>query len=612
MVCNQSDTAYAHLQPINKPLESPPVLAWSSTEYLIILALGLAVSFASTGNLVAAETNLLEIRAVEVNGQAQQFKPGKEVNLGSRPSDIVFLFGTVPNAPRVPLRVRCKLDGFDTAWREGGGEMNLIIRYLNEAGDRLEDRTFMVRSESPGWSGTLETSTLTHRRETLTVPPNASRLMLVISSAGPASTTGIYVVDDLIISRLSTNGGKPEVLLRSPFDQPSGELPDSQPPNGWERDGIRPSMAKAVSIGQDPKNKAFAILDDDPLGHAEWHNARATAPCVSPNDRLVVEWNEMYSIGESGHPPAFYDALPPGHYRFRVQETTVFGEPTGVETTLAVRVPVVFWETAWFWASLAAAAVGSGALIVRLFAQRKLQRTMLRLHQQQALERERLRIAQDIHDDLGSRVTQISLASAMALNNSALSDKLQGQLESISAMSRDLVSALYETVWAVNPENDNLDAMVNYLCEKFNELCLQAQLRCRLNISPIPKNVEIYSRIRHHISLAAKEAMNNVIKHAHATQVNVQITCSESTLVISIQDNGKGFQPAAASPGNGLVNMKRRMEDVGGGCLVESYPGKGTTVHLRLVIESIHGVSAANRSDGAPSIQTGSESDDIY
>lgn len=586
--------------------------SWSSTEYLFIFALWLALSFATVGNLEAAETNLLEIRAVEVNGQAAHFNPGKEVNLGPFPRNIVFLFGTAPNAFRVPLRVQCKLDGFDNAWREGGGEMNLIIRYLNEAGDRLGDRSFTVQRESPGWSGTLETSTLTHRRETLTVPPNASRLMLVISSAGPASTTGIYVVDDLIVSRLSTTGGKPEVLLRSPFDQPLGERSDSQTPTGWERDGIRPSMAKTVSIGQDPKNKAFAILDDDPSGHAEWHNARALAPSVSPNDRLVVEWNEMYSIGESGSPPAIYDALPPGHYSFRVQETTLFGEPTGAEVTLTVRVPVVFWETAWFWALLAAVGVGSGALVFRYLAQRKLQQTMLRFHQQQELERERLRIAQDIHDDLGSRVTQISLVSAMALNDSALSDKLRAQLESVSTMSRDLVSALYETVWAVNPENDNLDAMVNYLCEKFNELCLQAQLRCRLNISPTPKNVEISSRIRHQVSLAAKEAMNNVIKHARATQVNVEVTFNDSMLAITIQDNGGGFELAAASSGNGLINMKRRMADVGGACLVESCPGRGTTVHLRLVIESLHSISFAHHPNGAPSIQAGSESDVVH
>ena len=565
---------------------------------------------AGEGRLVGEETNLMTIRSVEVDGRVVRFKAGGEVNLGASPRHVVFLFEPAPNALRTPLPIRCKLDGIDNSWRDGGGEMYLTVRYCNEAGDRVGQRTFVVRKHSPGWNNSLETSTLTHRRETLTVPPKASRLLLVISSAGPPSTMGVYVVDNLVISRLSTNGAKPEILLRSPFDQPSYGGSENQTPIGWERDGTTPSMAKTVEIGQYPKTKAFAIEDDDELGHAEWHNAQASAPSVAANDQLVVEWNEMFSVGDSRTRSTEYDSLPPGHYLFRVDETTVFGKPTGAEASLAVRVPVVVWETAWFWAVLAAVAVGAGALVVRYVARRRLQRTMLRLQQQHALEQERLRIAQDIHDDLGSRVTQISLVSALALNDSALSEKARAQLDRISIMSRDLVSALYETVWAVNPENDNLEAMVNYLCEKFNEFCLQAQLRCRLNISPVPKNVEISSRSRHNISMAAKEGMHNVIKHANASQVNVRIAYHESTLTISIQDDGLGFDLAGASSGNGLINMKRRMREIGGACVVESSPGKGTIVHLRLVIESLQQACLANRSYVAPSPHVWTESDE--
>jgi signal transduction histidine kinase len=368
-------------------------------------------------------------------------------------------------------------------------------------------------------------------------------------------------------------------------------------------------MAKIVEIGQYPKSKALAIVDDDRFAHAEWHNTKQSAPSVSPNDRLVVEWNEMFSIGDSAHHSAEYNLLAPGRYRFRVEETTVFGKPTGVEATLAVRVPVPVWQMAWFQALLAAMAVGAGAMMVRYVARQRLQRTMLRLREQHALQQERLRIAQDIHDDLGARVTQISLLSALAQNDAALSETARAQFDRISSMSRDLVSALYETVWAVNPENDNLDAMVNYLCEKFNEFCQQAQLRCRLHISDLPKNVEVSSRSRHNISMAAKEAMHNVIKHASASQVTVRITFVESVLTISIQDNGVGFQPGGASSGNGLVNMKRRMEDIGGACAVESHPGEGTIVHLRLPIAYSQPDSLVNTAYRTPWLQTVQESE---
>jgi signal transduction histidine kinase len=591
-------------------IEWPPVITWKAIKCLRLLAFWVGAFLAASVDSLAEEgTNLLRIRSVEVNGEPVRFQPGGEVNLGSFPGRVVFLFDTVSNAVWTPLRLRCKLDGSDSSWRVGEGEMHLTIRFYNSAWDLLGQSTFAAHKDSSGWTGALETSTLTHRRETLTVPPDASRLMLVISSAGPPSTTGIYVVDNVVISRLSTNGGKPEVLLQSPFDQQSDAGSENRPPTGWERDGTHPRMAKIVEIGQYPKTKAFAIVDEDRLGHAEWHSTRLSAPSVSPNDRIVVEWNEMFSIGDSANRSAEYNTLAPGRYRFRVEDTTVFGKSTGVEATLEVSVPVAVWERPWFWALVAAIAVGAGAMIVRYVARQRLRRTMLRLQQQHALEQERLRIAQDIHDDLGSRVSQISLLSAMAQNDSALSVKTRSQLDCISSISRDLVSALYETVWAVNPENDNLDAMVNYLCETFNEFCQQAQLRCRLNISDLPKNVEVSSRSRHNVSMAAKEAMHNVIKHASASQVTVRITFVESVLTISIQDNGRGFQPAGTSSGNGLVNMKRRMEDIGGACAIESRPGEGTIVHLRLLIECHHPDSLANASDRAPWLQPLEESE---
>jgi len=586
------------------------MIPWKTIQCSSLLALWAGAAWADAADGLAGEgTNLLAIRSVEVNGQPVRFQSGGEVNLGWYPGRVVFHFDTVSNAGWTPLRLRCKLEGSDDSWRVGEGEMHLTIRFYNGAWDLLGQRTFPVHRDSSGWTGALETSTLTHRRETLTVPPDASRLMLVISSAGPPSTTGIYVVDKMVISRLSTTGGKPEILLRSPFDQQSDEGSENQSPTDWERDGTHPSMAKIVEIGQYPKTKAFAIVDEDRLGHAEWHNAKLSAPSVSPNDRIVVEWNEMFSIGDSANHSAEYNALAPGRYRFQVEETTVFGKPTGVEATLEVRVPVAVWETPWCWALVAAIAVGAGAMMVRYVARQRLQRTMLRLREQHALQQERLRIAQDIHDDLGARVTQISLLSALAQNDAALSETARAQFDRISSMSRDLVSALYETVWAVNPENDNLDAMVNYLCETFNEFCQQAQLRCRLNVSDLPKNIEVSSRSRHNISMAAKEAMHNVIKHASASQVTVRITFVESVLTISIRDNGVGFRPAGPSSGNGLVNMKRRMEDIGGACAIESHPGEGTIVHLRLPIEYSHSDFLANTSYRTPWLQTVEESE---
>jgi signal transduction histidine kinase len=202
------------------------------------------------------------------------------------------------------------------------------------------------------------------------------------------------------------------------------------------------------------------------------------------------------------------------------------------------------------------------------------------------LEQERLRIAQDIHDDLGARVTQIALLSAMAQGDSAVPEKVRAEFDNISRMTRELISALYETVWAVNPENDNLDALGNYLGQMVNDLCNQARLRCRLAIMDLPRNIQVSSQTRHNIMMAVKEAVHNVIKHGRAAEVSLHVAFEEGVLTVSVQDDGCGFSPSDHPSGNGLSNMKRRLADVGGTCCLHSNSGQGTTIQMRLAIVS--------------------------
>ena len=220
----------------------------------------------------------------------------------------------------------------------------------------------------------------------------------------------------------------------------------------------------------------------------------------------------------------------------------------------------------------------------RYIAWHRMRGEMLRLQQQRLLEQERLRIAQNIHDDLGARVTQISLLSGMAQGIANLPDQARADFDSISRMARDLVTALYETVWAVNPENDNLDALGNYLCQMVNQLCGQAQIRCRLHVEELPRDVQISSQTRHNLTMAVKEAVHNVIKHAGAAELTLRASFADHQLCVSIQDDGRGFPPADHPPSNGLTNMKRRLQEIGGTCRLESRAGGGTTVQLRLEV----------------------------
>jgi signal transduction histidine kinase len=549
---------------------------------VIILAVIQLVGFAAENKPVSLGTNLLQIRLVEVAGKPVPWQPGGTVRLKPYPENISLWFGSLTNAPRIAGRIRYKLDGYDLAWREGNGEMYLAIRFVDSSDEQVDIKIFRAMGESAGWNGTLESIKLTHRRETVVVPSKACRLHVIISSAGPPATMGIFVVDDMVIT-----DSRAEALIRSPFSQKTKDAGD-RIPDGWTRDGIVPSMAKIVEIGQNPVHKAFAVLDENATGHAEWRSLKTIAPQVTPGEELVVEWNELYSMGVSDVVNAQYRNLPSGDFQFRVQEATALGLPTGRETSLNIHVAMPFWKEAWFWGIMVVIAMGLSVATGRYIAWRRMHQEMRRLQQQRLLEQERLRIAQNIHDDLGARVTQISLLSGMAQGSPNLPEKARADFDSISRMSRDLVTALYETVWAVNPENDNLDALGNYLCQMVNQLGGQAQLRCRLHVEDLPGDIQLSSQNRHNIIMTVKEAVHNVIKHAQATEITLNAAYSGHVLTVSIQDNGCGFDMAGNHSGNGLINMKRRLQEIGGNCTIESQSGRGTTVQLRMEVRRTH------------------------
>jgi signal transduction histidine kinase len=117
------------------------------------------------------------------------------------------------------------------------------------------------------------------------------------------------------------------------------------------------------------------------------------------------------------------------------------------------------------------------------------------------------------------------------------------------------------------------------------QLCEATSLRCRFHVVDLPHEVQVSSQTRHNISMAVKEAVHNIIKHAAASEVTIRMEFTEGFLDGSVHDDGKGFQPTGATSGNGLSNMKQRLQNIGGSCMVKSEPGKGTTVHLRLRIQ---------------------------
>ena len=284
---------------------------------------------------------------------------------------------------------------------------------------------------------------------------------------------------------------------------------------------------------------------------------------------------------------AYYNFVPPGNYRFQViahNSDGVWGE-SGWSFGLIV-LPH-FWQTWWFLLSAGLACVGVIAGTARSVTRRRMRRRLERLEQQNAIEKERTRIARDLHDELGAKLARISFQGATAKRFLDSPAKAGEEIEKMSQGARDLVTSLDEIVWAVEPENDSLEGLVTYLCRYAGEFFDNSPVSCQLNIPPELPPSRLRMDVRHNMYLAVKEAFSNVLKHSGASQVELTISANAHSLEILVADNGRGISPGHNSPpdkrkraGHGLTNIRERVESVGGGFKLDTGTGRGTRVRL--------------------------------
>ncbi|HEY4415202.1 MAG TPA: ATP-binding protein, partial [Verrucomicrobiae bacterium] len=207
---------------------------------------------------------------------------------------------------------------------------------------------------------------------------------------------------------------------------------------------------------------------------------------------------------------------------------------------------------------------------------------------QRTLEAERTRIARDLHDDLGAALTQIRFLSAVESRDEAVPEDTRIQLREVSEKSNQLVTSLDEIVWAINPANDLLPSLVHYLCHAAEEFFRPTPIRCRMEVAESLPSVALTSEVRHNLYLAVREAMNNIAKHSEATEVWLRIRLLENRLAIAIEDNGRGFDESVAmEAGEGLQNMRQRVENIGGEFEHETKPGCGTSCRIVLPLEKL-------------------------
>ncbi len=281
--------------------------------------------------------------------------------------------------------------------------------------------------------------------------------------------------------------------------------------------------------------------------------------------------------------------LLPRKYRFRVIACNSEGVWNDQGASVAFEVQPFFYQTLPFKIIAGILIVGGISFAVRRAATRKYRRKLALLQQQHAIERDRARIAKDIHDDIGAGLTQITLLTELARREPP---QAEANLGRITDSARRLTKAMDEIVWAVDPQHDTLAGLMDYISAYAEDFLRVAEIRCRMDLPVSLPALRVEAELRYNLFLALKEALNNVVKHAQATEVWLRLKLDGPQLTLHVEDNGRGIAEASGADanrlrsGHGLGNLARRLESVGGHCTIHSEAGRGTRVEL---VARLHG-----------------------
>lgn len=264
---------------------------------------------------------------------------------------------------------------------------------------------------------------------------------------------------------------------------------------------------------------------------------------------------------------ARYTNIPPGRYVFRLQGSNNDGVWNESGASLALLVTPPFWQTWWFRLLI----VGMAAALLAAAHRYRVARLI-------EVERMRMRIAQDLHDDIGSGLSSIALASELAGRDPDLSDDKRNHFVLVTNKARDLANALTEIVWLVDPAQDEVEDLIEYMEAVTRTLLVGIAFTfSRPSIAPYPP---VAPDVRRNVYLLYKEILHNIVKHAEATRVEITVALTGARLDLTVADNGIGFEQTGEHSGNGLTNMQRRAYQIGGSLAFSARPGTGTTVHF--------------------------------
>jgi len=270
---------------------------------------------------------------------------------------------------------------------------------------------------------------------------------------------------------------------------------------------------------------------------------------------------------------ATYSNLSAGKYTFKVKAANNDGVWNNQGARLIITISPPFWKTWWF--------ITLCVIIVFIIGYSLYN---YRLEQLLQVERLRTKISTDLHDDIGSTLSSISILSELVLHKKD-KEQTDEMLNEIKDNAINLMEKMDDIVWSINPKNDSLEDLLSRITRFASQLFEAKNIEHVITIQPDIKDLKLSMESRQHLYLIIKESINNIVKHANCTKASITAICKDHLLNVVINDNGKGFKTDRNYSGNGLINLKERAIKMGANVQIDSISRKGTTVAISIKIK---------------------------
>ena len=529
----------------------------------------------------------IQIHQIEIDGNEYSVPPEGPITVVAMAGRLRIDF----SGPVVEgVRLRYRLEGIDKSWQDPTNFMRIQLQFMDERKDERNEIVGSfdcpIRGETAGWRGEVEVSDFVSRRESTVVPALSRSASISVLSHGQDDGVGVLGLDHI---RFLVTPGDGRAAKEYRLDTASGRDMEQRQgsPRFWHRGfGSRAEIAE-VRIRPGPQPHPILVLNDtDPQRYGNWTLLNQRLP-VAEGDSVTLAWDEAHSIGRSGRHVAEYTGIKPGKYAFLAALCTVDGTPTGRTMRIPLEVVSPLHQRWYFWIGALTMAAGVGAWAGHAFKRRRLMQRLATLERVHALERERERIARDLHDNIGAGLTEIAMLSDWVYDDLDAHQDVdtKERVERIRQSAMELARSVDEIVWAINPANDDLKRFANYLMQASSQFLGATTIRVRYQIPQDLPPLPISGKIRHNLFLVVREALNNTVKYAQASLVRIELDAADQIIRLVVEDDGIGFaiaQTGSDGTHEGLASMEQRMTNIGGVLHLITLPGRGTRIELQV------------------------------